>query len=70
MNFDDVIYELDLINNCLKIKLSKEPIDTIKHINNTLYVGLNKTDDIVYIEIHYIRELIVSKVIKMTKGLI
>lgn len=70
MNFDNATYELDLINNCLKIKLSAEPINRMVCINVTFYVGLDKAENVIYIEIHNIKEIIQTNIVSAVKDLI
>lgn len=67
MNFENATYELDLIHNCLKIKLSSEPIEKMKCINTTFYVGLDEADNVIYVEIHFIKEIIRDNTIKAIK---
>lgn len=67
MNFDNATYELDLINNCLKIKLSAEPINELKLINKRFTIGTDRADNVIHIEIHDIRQVLQNKVEDVVK---
>ena len=62
MNFDNANYNLDLITNSLKIKLSAEPVNELKRVNKRFTIGTDKADNVIYIEIHNIRQILQNKV--------